>query len=65
MKSSIKKTLEIIKTGDYEEAKNMYNSTSSIIDRASQRGAIHKNKASREKSKLAKRLSKLNKDKNK
>lgn len=59
MKTAIKRAELALESGDVEEAKRLYNYASSAIDKAKSKGAIHKNKASREKSKLGKKLAEL------
>lgn len=61
MKTLINETNKLIEAGNLDEAKKMYNIASSAIDKASQKGSVHKNKAGREKSKLGKKLSNLEK----
>jgi len=56
MKNKVKKFLEI---DDKEEAKEAMPETVSMVDKMVTKGIIHKNKAAREKSKLARHLRKL------
>ncbi len=46
-------------THDHAEASELYKKVSSMLDRLAKKNIIHKNKASNQKSKLAKVLSKL------
>ena len=52
MRTSIKKVLKIIETGDQAAAKKAYNEAVPVIDRAAGKGLIHANKAARHKSRL-------------
>lgn len=57
-----KSILKSIKSGKKEEAISLFNSYSSLIDKAAKKNIIHKKNASRHKSRLAKKIatSKLN-----
>jgi len=59
MKTAIKKAKATIEVGNLEESRVVCDYTFSVIDRALKKGAIHNNKASREKSKIGKKLSTL------
>ncbi|MYD44456.1 MAG: 30S ribosomal protein S20 [Gammaproteobacteria bacterium] len=52
MRSAIKKTVAAIDAGDKEQAQAALAAVSSILDRYSHKGLIHKNKAARHKSRL-------------
>lgn len=52
VRTQIKKVLAAIKTGDADQAKSAYASAVPVIDRMADKGIIHKNKASRHKSRL-------------
>jgi len=52
VRTNIKKVLAAIATGDAEQAKAAYDSAMPVIDRMADKGIIHKNKASRHKSRL-------------
>jgi small subunit ribosomal protein S20 len=52
VRTSIKKVIAAIATGDAEAAKQAYNNATPVIDRMADKGIIHKNKASRHKSRL-------------
>jgi len=52
MRTAIKKTLAAVESGDYEAATAAYVAVVPVLDRAVTHGIIHKNKASRHKSRL-------------
>lgn len=52
VRTSIKKVLAAIASGNAEEAKQAYSAAVPVIDRMADKGIIHKNKASRHKSRL-------------
>lgn len=52
----MKKTRQLIAAGQLEEAEAMAQQAYSALDRAAQKGVLHKNNASRRKSRLAKQL---------
>lgn len=52
VRTSIKKVIAAIATGNAEEAKQAYSAAVPIIDRMADKGIIHKNKAARHKSRL-------------
>jgi len=52
VRTVIKKVDAAIVSGDAEQAKIAYNSAVPVIDRMADKGIIHKNKASRHKSRL-------------
>ncbi|MDP2901821.1 MAG: 30S ribosomal protein S20 [Methylovulum sp.] len=52
LRTFIKKVLAAVKEGDKEKAQAAYNIAVPIIDSAVNKGIIHKNKASRSKSRL-------------
>jgi len=52
MRTSMKKVLKAVKTGDHDQAQQAYRSAVRVIDRSANRGIIHKNKAARHKSRL-------------
>ncbi|KPU44132.1 30S ribosomal protein S20 [Oxobacter pfennigii] len=58
VKTFIKKFEEAIVTGNVDDAKKMYPRVSHAIDKAAAKGILHKNTASRKKSKLAIKLNK-------
>ena len=55
----IKKTRQLIAAGRFEEAEAMACQAASALDRAAQKGVIHKNKAARQKSRLMQRLNSM------
>ena len=57
LKTSIKKFLNAVNTGDKETANALYPETVSAIDSAVTKGILHKNNANNKKAKLAKKLS--------
>lgn len=52
VRTSIKKVIAAIDTGNAEEAKKAYDAAVPVIDRMADKGILHKNKASRHKSRL-------------
>ena len=52
VRTSIKKVLAAIATGNAEDAKQAYSAAVPVIDRMADKGILHKNKASRHKSRL-------------
>lgn len=56
VKNSIKKIIELINQGNMEEAQNKLPETMKIIDSAWAKGVLHKNKASREKAKIMRKI---------
>ncbi len=56
MRTNIKKVLKAIEAKDQEGAKSAYRDAVSIIDRSAKAGLIHKNAASRYKSRLNTRV---------
>jgi small subunit ribosomal protein S20 len=54
----IKQTRRLIAAGQLEEAAAMANRAASALDRAAQKGVIHKNNAARRKSRLMRHLQK-------
>lgn len=59
LKTSIKKTINAIDAGNKEEAVALFNATVSKLDSSVSKGIHHKNYASRQKSKLQKKLNAL------
>jgi len=49
----------LIAAGDLEEAREAVHAAVSALDKAAQKGVIHKNKAARRKSRLMKQLNQL------
>lgn len=52
-KSAVRKVRELVAAGQRDEALTAVREASSILDRAAQKGALHKNNASRRKARLA------------
>lgn len=61
LRTAIKKIQKAIGTGDPAQAETALKTESSTIDRTASRGIIHKNKAARQKSRLAKKAKALQK----
>lgn len=59
MRTQIKKVISLIETQDLENATSEFHKAISIIDRAVQKGVVHRNHGNRQKSRLAKRLNEL------
>lgn len=53
MRTAIKRVREAIEAGDQTVANELFQKTTSIIDRVADKNIIHKNKAARQKSRLA------------
>ena len=56
LRTALRSLREAIAKGDKEAAQKAYNSTASIVDKGVQKGVLHKNTASRYKSRLSARL---------
>ena len=50
----VRRTRQLIARGDFEEAEAMAQQAASALDKAAQKGVIHKNNAARRKSRLVK-----------
>ncbi|WP_435100634.1 30S ribosomal protein S20 [Arhodomonas sp. AD133] len=59
MRTELKKVLKAIETGDKAKAEEAYRSAMPVLDRMATQGLIHKNKAARHKSRLAKHIKAL------
>ncbi|MDX1901110.1 MAG: 30S ribosomal protein S20 [Gammaproteobacteria bacterium] len=59
LRTYIKKVLAAIGTGNKEQAHAAMSAAQPVIDRMANKGLIHKNKASRHKSRLVARIKKL------
>lgn len=59
MRTSMKKVLKAVKTGDHGQAQEAYREAVRVIDHTANRGVIHKNKAARHKSRLNARVRSL------
>ena len=60
-KSAVKETRAVIAGGDAKEATNSLKKAMSALDKAVKKNVMHKNTASRRKSRLAKAIAKLGK----
>ena len=56
LRTFVKKVIAAVESGDKEAAQQAYNTAVPVIDSAVTKGLIHKNKASRNKSRLNKRV---------
>jgi len=52
----LKRARQLIARGDFDEAEAMAQQAASALDKAAQKGIIHKNRAARSKSRLMKQL---------
>lgn len=59
LKGSIKSFEKLVEEGNTGEAKNQLAQTIRVIDKAANRGIIHKNNAARKKSRLSKMLNQI------
>lgn len=58
IKTFVKKTKSTAEAGEKEDARKLLQESESVIDKATERGIIHKNAAARRKSRLAKAVNK-------
>ncbi len=58
MRTHIKQVEKLIEANDVENAKSAFQSTARVIDKAVQKGVIHKNNGNRHKARLAQKLNK-------
>jgi small subunit ribosomal protein S20 len=56
LRSALRKFRTALSAGNREQAETGYRETASVLDKAVQKGVLHKNTASRYKSRLGKRL---------
>ena len=56
LRSALRKMRESLASGNREQAEQAYRQTVSVLDRAIQKGVLHKNTASRYKSRLSVRV---------
>ena len=56
LKTSIRRFEDTVKAGNVNEAKELYQKVTSLIDKAVAKGTLHKNTAARKKSRLSKKL---------
>jgi small subunit ribosomal protein S20 len=61
LRTSLRAMREAIIAGDAKKAQEAFRGTASVIDKAVQKGVLHKNTASRYKSRLSTRVNKLGK----
>jgi small subunit ribosomal protein S20 len=59
VRTSIKKVVNAIETGNKQEAVAAYNAAVPVIDSFADKGIIHKNKAARHKSRLSSKIKSL------
>lgn len=59
MRTHIKQVEKLIEANDADNAATAYKATARIIDKAVQKGVIHKNNGNRQKARLAKKLNSL------
>jgi small subunit ribosomal protein S20 len=59
LRSALRELREAIAKGDKKAAETSFRATVSVIDKSIQKGVLHKNTASRYKSRLSARLAKL------
>lgn len=55
-RTSIKRVISAISSGDQNKAKEAYAKAEPVLDRVADKGIIHKNKAARHKSRLSARI---------
>lgn len=59
MRTHIKRVEHLIAEKDVENAKAAFQTTTQVIDKAVQKGVIHKNNGNRQKARLAKKLNEV------
>jgi len=59
LKTEVKKFIELVSAKKTEEAKKQVNYLISLIDKAKSKGILHKNTASRKKSRLMKKIAQI------
>jgi len=59
MRTSIKRVRQAVEAGDQNLANELFRKACSVIDRVADKNIIHKNKAARQKSRLAKTIKAL------
>ncbi|MEI3606867.1 30S ribosomal protein S20 [Pseudogracilibacillus sp. SE30717A] len=59
MRTHIKQVEKLIEANDVENAKTAFQSTARVIDKAVQKGVIHKNNGNRHKARLSQKLNKV------
>ena len=60
LRTSTRKVVEAIEAGEQPAAQELFVNLVGAVDKAARKGIIHKNAAARKKSRLAKRLNKVN-----
>jgi len=55
-RTSLKKVIAAIRSGDKEQAKNAFQAATPVVDSMVNKGIIHRNKAARHKSRLSARI---------
>lgn len=60
MRTQIKRVEDLVNANDVEGAKEAYKTTTRKIDKAIQKGVIHRNNGNRQKARLAKRIKQIN-----
>jgi len=63
VKSSVKKVLEALVSGDIDQAQNLFNDAQSQLSRAKNKGLLHANNAARKIKRLSAKISKTKKKK--
>ena len=53
MRNAVKKVQQAVAAGNFDEARTLFNQAQKKLDRAAEKGIIHKNAAARKKSQLA------------
>jgi small subunit ribosomal protein S20 len=56
LKTSIRRYEDSVKAGNMNEAKELYQKVTTLIDKAVAKGTLHKNTAARKKSRLSKKI---------
>jgi small subunit ribosomal protein S20 len=56
LRTAVRRFREALASGNPEQAKSLFNDTVSVLDKSVQKGVLHKNTASRYKSRLSARL---------
>ncbi len=59
VRSAVKKVVTAVKAGDKEKAAEALKASTPVIDSMARKGIIHRNKAARHKSRLAKQIKEL------
>lgn len=59
VRTSVKTVIKAIESGNVEQARTAFVTASKMLDKAANKGLIHKNKAARHKSRLAARIKAL------